>query len=545
MKKKILISSLFGVAFLAAFAAVLLLSGKFVIAGGGLLPAHASQLNLKKRNLSVAQYEDIRQKMPECNVLWSVPFQDGRVPSDTETVTISSYNEEDVTKLPYFTNLKTVDGTDCEDFYSLFELQRRNPNLSVLYTVTVDGVKYGQDTTSVDVPNLTADQVAALDCLPMLNQVNAAGCTDQSLLLQTQKTHPYWNMEFDVQIQGKVFSADTQTAALSGCNAEELNLLLSALGQLKTLNLDHPAVSGDVLTAARKDYPNTDIHWTVNLYGTDYTDTVKELEINGVRLSSVEDAKAAAAFFPDLEKITLIDTELNDEDIAAYREEARDQYKVVWKLYIGRRSVAMSDDTWFFPTQQRDYYFQDADSYKLRYLEDCIAVDVGDQPNIKNVEWATGMPHLQYLILAHTNVTDISALAHCKELKFLECDLDHIRIKDLTPLNECTAMEDLNLGYTLGDASQIAGMTWVKHLWWRNATASDQKLLMESLCGAAYTFDAEGNAVDSEGNILDLTDKTVLRFQMKAAVGAGWRRLPGYYAMRDALHAPYDTTVWS
>lgn len=544
MKKKVLISSLFVVAFLALFSAVLLLSGKFVIAGGGLFPAHAARLNLKSRKMTVEQYEQIHQKLPNCYVLWNVPFQDGRVPSDTETVTISSYNEADAAKLAYFTNLKTVDGRNCEDFLSLFELQRRNPNLSVLYTVRIDGAEYGVDTTTIDVPNLTADQVTALECLPLLNQVNAAGCTDQKLLLQVQKEHPYWNMQFDVQVQGKIFSADTQTASLSGCNAEELNLLLSALGQLKTLNLDHPAVTGDVLAAARKTYPNTDIHWTVDIYGKDYSDTLRELEINGVKLSSVDEAKAAAAFFPDLERITLIDTELNDADIAAYREEAREQYKVVWKLYIGRKSVAMSDDTWFFPTQQRDYYFQDADSYKLRYLEDCLAVDVGDQPNLKNVEWAAGMPHLQYLILAHTNVTDISALANCKELKFLECDLDNIRIKDLTPLNECTALEDLNLGYTLGDASQIAGMTWVKHLWWRNTTTADQKLLMESLCGAAYTFDAEGNAVDSEGNILDLTDKTVLRFQMQSAVGAGWRRLPGYYAMRDALHAPYDTTVW-
>lgn len=544
MKKKILISALFGIGFLSVFAAVLLLSGKFVIAGGGLLPAHASRLNLKKRNLSIAQYEEIHQKLPECVVLWSVPFQGGRVPSDAEVVTISSYDEEDAAKLAYFTNLKTVDGTGCEDFQSLYELQCHNPDLSVLYNVIIDGTKYGQDTTVIDVPNLTADQIAALECLPMLNQVNAAGCTNEKLLLQAQKDHPYWNMHFDVRIQGKLFSADTQNAALSGCNAEELNLILSALGQLKSLQLDHPAVTGDVLTAARKAYPNTDIHWTVDIYGQDCSDTLKELEISGVKLSGVDEAKAAAAYFPDLERITLIDTELDDAEIAAYRDEARDRYKVVWKLYIGRKSVAMSDDTWFFPTQQRDYYFQDADSYKLRYLEDCIAVDVGDQPNLKNVEWAVGMPHLQYLILAHTNVTNISALANCKELKFLECDLDNIHIKDLTPLNECTAMEDLNLGYTVGDASQIAGMTWLKHLWWRNASVTDQKLLMESLCGAAYTFDAEGNAVDPEGNILDLTDKTVLRFQMQSAVGAGWRRLPGYYAMRDALHAPYDTTVW-
>lgn len=543
MKKKILISGLFFISFLAVFTAVLLLSGKFVIVSGSLLPAHASRLNLKRRNLTVAQYEQIHQRLPECNVLWSVPFQGDRIPSDSESVTITSYNEDDFSKLPYFTNLQTVDGTGSDDFQSLFRLQQSMPNLSVLYNVVIDGVKYSQDTTRIDVPNLDAQQVAALECLPMLSQVNAAGCTDQSLLLQTQKTHPYWNMQFDVKVQGKVFSADTETAALSGCTADELNLVLSALGRLKTLNLDHPAVTGDILTAARNAYPNTDIHWIVDIYGQDYSDTLKELEISGVALSSVDDAKAAAAFFPDLEKITLIDTELSDEDVAAYRDEVRDRYKVVWKIYMGRKSVAMSDDTWFFPTQQRDYYFQNADSYKLRYLEDCIAVDVGDQPNLKNVEWAAYMPHLQYLILAHTNVTNIDALANCKELKFLELDLDGILIRDLSPLNSCTALEDLNLGRTVANGSQISSMTWLKHLWWAGASISDRNLLMNSLVGTTFTLNG-GVEVDSEGNPIDMTGKPTLRFVMGATVGAGWRRIPGYYAMRDALHAEYDLSDW-
>lgn len=544
MKKKILISVLAVLAAVSLFAAFLLLSGKFVIAGGGMLPAHATQLNLKKRNISVSQYEEIHEKMPQCKILWSVPFQDSRVPSDSEAVTMSVFNDTDARNLHYFTNLKVLDGRACSDFLSLAQVQKEHPDIQVLYTVQIDGKGYPQDAVSVDVANMDAQQVAALECLPDLTEVNAAGCSNQNFLIETQKSHPQWKMMFDVTIQGKAYSANTESVSLSDCTSEEFSLMLAALGNLKSVNLNHPKVSGEELRAARNAHPDIQFQWTVDFYGTDYDNAQTELKLDGIKVSSVEEVKQAAAYFPDLERLVLIDTGLDDETIAQFRDEVRGSYKVVWKLYIGTRSVAMSDDSYFFPTQQRDYYFQDSASYKLKYLEDCIAVDVGDQPNLKNVEWAAGMPHLQYLILAHTNVTNISALANCKELKFLEMDLERVYIRDLTPLNECTAMEDLNLGYTVGDASQIANMTWVKHLWWAGSSQSDRVLLMKSMIGTTFTLNAEGKEVDPEGNLIDMTGKPILRFIMDSGVGAGWRRLPGYYAMRDALNAPYDLTQW-
>lgn len=544
MKKKILISVLLVLVAVSAFAAFLLLSGKFVIAGGGLYPAQATQLNLKKRNLTVSQYEQIQEKMPQCKILWSVPFQDTRLPSDSESVAMSVYSDEDIQNLRYFTELKVLDGSTCGDFLSLAQVQKEHPELQVLYTVQIDGKGYSKDAVSVDVSSMDSQQVAALECLPNLTQVNAAGCTNQDFLIETQKNHPQWKMMFDISIQGKSYGADTETVSVSNCSSEELSLLLTALGNLKTLNLDHPLASGEELAAARNAYPDMQIHWTVDFFGTEYDDSQTELKLEDVDVQSADNLKRSAAYFPDLERLVLIDIDLDDETIAQLRDDVRDSYKVVWRLYIGK-CVAMSDDTYFFPTQQRDYYFQDSASYKMKYLEDCIAVDVGDQPNVKNVEWAAYMPHLQYLILAHTNVTNIAPLAHCKELKFLELDLERIYIKDLTPLNECTAMEDLNLGYTVGDASQVCNMTWVKHFWWVGASQSDRVLLMNSMLGTTFTLNAEGKEVDPEGNLIDMTGKPVLRFAMQAGVGAGWRRLPGYYAMRDALNAPYDLTNWA
>jgi pyruvate,orthophosphate dikinase len=68
---------------------------------------------------------------------------------------------------------------------------------------------------------------------------------------------------------------------------------------------------------------------------------------------------------------------------------------------------------------------------------------------IKNCDFVAFMPHLKYLILADTKVTDLTPLTGLKELAFLE--LFMLDIKDYAPLESLTGLEDLNLYYTFGD----------------------------------------------------------------------------------------------
>ncbi len=552
MNKKVLTLLIVGIVVLlaAAVVIVMLMADMCVFAAGGIYPAHAQKLDLRARHLTVEKYEEIQAAFPDCDIRWKVPFQDDRVDCDTQVLKVDTFAEADMKNIPYFRNLKAVDGSACADASALAELSRENPDLMVLLNVTVDGKTYNQDTESIVMPDLTAEKVALLEYLPKLSYVDASGNQNIDYLLEVNRNHPQWHMTFDIIVRGMHMPGDLNVTALENCTSEELQLMLNALGKLESLKLVHPRVSGLELQAAKAEHPNVDMQWTVAVNGVDYDSDAEEVTVENMTVASVEDAMHIADYFPNLKRFVLIDTGLENEVLAAYRDEVREQYKVVWKLYLGSKCTAMSDDTWFFPTQQRDYYFQNEATANMRYLEDCIAVDVGDQPNVKNVDWAAYMPHLQYLILAHTNVKDISPLANCKELKFLELDLDHIAV-DLTPLVECTALEDLNLGYTIADASPLYGMTWLRRLWWTNVKASDEAKLREVL--GPVRPEEEEDRVDENGKKLPpKTDdelaqeqgKTILRFRTASAVGGGWRRMEGYYAMRDALHAPYDKTNW-
>jgi len=198
--------------------------------------------------------------------------------------------------------------------------------------------------------------------------------------------------------------------------------------------------------------------------------------------------------------------------MAALREEVRADYKVVWTVQCGPIAVR-TDATFFHPIQQKVWYFFDEDAANLVYCEDMICVDLGHM-SIHNVQWLKGMPKLKYLILAHTQVSDLAGIENCKELVFLE--LDWGIVKDFTPLQQLTKLEDLNIGKTYASIEPLKQMTWLKNLW---------------------CVDRASIA----GELSEALPDTKVFYQTDATVGGGWRELPNYYAMRDALGMDYMT----
>lgn len=125
--------------------------------------------------------------------------------------------------------------------------------------------------------------------------------------------------------------------------------------------------------------------------------------------------------------------------------------------------------------------------------------------------------------LVETAITDISPLATCKNLVFLE--IFTTAISDYTPLLECTALEDLNLGKTYGDPNIIAQMTWLKHVWWSGVDGT------------------VGNPASNARAILEeALPNTVMKFRLETPnVDNGWRQLQNYYDMRDIMEVFYLT----
>lgn len=521
---------------------------------------NADVLDLRFADITTADYDKLRKKAPNSEILWRIPFQGKTYDQDTDVLYVTSLTDEDVATLDYFTRLKTVEAQKCTDYPQLAALTARRPEVTVEYAVTIDGREYPQDTAVVSISGITEEEINLLTYLPELTAVTAVGCRTPEQMTQLRDFCQEKGLSFALRFGTKTYPDTVQELDVTGVTDGELELL-QLLPELKTLHLKNPEADPETVAQLRSIYPKADISWEVEIAGVSFPDDTKEVDLSAVLESSaaqtaagtaagtqtaagaqtttktqtttgtatgtqstketkstapavtldLEDLEKKMSYLSDAKQVFLGKCGLDNEELAALRERVRDSYKLVWTVQLGKKLTARTDDTTFMPVREHVYYFLDEDAYNLRYCEDMLCVDVGHM-GLTNIDFVKGMPHLQILILAHNGqLQDISPISSCKELIFLE--LDWSAVKDFTPLVGCTSLEDLNIGLTYPSVEPLMQMTWLKNLWMVDR-------------GGAYQL----SQALPDTKIVASADVTV---------GAGWRNLPNYYKMRDMLGMEY------
>ena len=521
---------------------------------------NADVLDLRFADVTTADYDKLRKKAPNSEILWRIPFQGKTYDQDTDVLYVTSLTDEDVATLDYFTRLKTVEAQECTDYSQLAALTARRPEVTVEYTVTIDGREYPQDTAVVSISGITEEEVNLLTYLPELTAVTAVGCRTPEQMTRLRDFCQEKGLSFALRFGTKTYPDTVEELDVTGVTDGELELL-QLLPELKTLHLKNPEADPETVAQLRSTYPKVDISWEVEIAGVSFPDDTKEVDLSAVLESStaqtaagtaagtqtaagaqtttktqtttgaatgtqstketkstapavtlnLEDLEKKMSYLSDAKQVFLGKCGLDNEELAALRERVRDSYKLVWTVQLGKKLTARTDDTTFMPVREHVYYFLDEDAYNLRYCEDMLCVDVGHM-GLTNIDFVKGMPHLQILVLAHNGqLQDISPISSCKELIFLE--LDWSAVKDFTPLVGCTSLEDLNIGLTYPSVEPLMQMTWLKNLWMVDR-------------GGAYQL----SQALPDTKIVASADVTV---------GAGWRNLPNYYKMRDMLGMEY------
>lgn len=519
---------------------------------------NADVLDLRFADVTTADYDKLRKKAPNSEILWRIPFQGKTYDQDTDVLYVTSLTDEDVATLDYFTRLKTVEAQECTDYPQLAALTARRPEVTVEYAVTIDGREYPQDTAVVSISGITEEEINLLTYLPELTAVTAVGCRTPEQMTQLRDFCQEKGLSFALRFGTKTYPDTVEELDVTGVTDGELELL-QLLPELKTLHLKNPEADPETVAQLRSTYPKADISWEVEIAGVSFPDDTKEVDLSAVLESSaaqttagtaagtqtaaqtttktqtttgtaagtqstkesqstapavtlnLEDLEKKMSYLSDAKQVFLGKCGLDNEELAALRERVRDSYKLVWTVQLGKKLTARTDDTTFMPVREHVYYFLDEDAYNLRYCEDMLCVDVGHM-GLTNIDFVKGMPHLQILILAHNGqLQDISPISSCKELIFLE--LDWSAVKDFTPLVGCTSLEDLNIGLTYPSVEPLMQMTWLKNLWMVDR-------------GGAYQL----SQALPDTKIVASADVTV---------GAGWRNLPNYYKMRDMLGMEY------
>lgn len=422
-----------------------------VFVEGTAYPKNTEALDLRGTEISADHYEQLRQQLPGCAITWDVPFQGRYLPEDTRELRISALSQEDLAILRYLPGLERVDAAGCTDYENLMALKAQYPEVKLHYDVCIGKKSY---------PGITAKMV---------------------------------------------FDAEEP-------EAEELLEKLQYLPDVESIHFVQPRTAGTDLAALRQRYPDIAITWEKDVLGQTFPDDVTELDFSGTLLTSTEEMEEWMTYFPSLQKLILSDCGLDYEDLAAYRDRVRGQYKVVWTVVCGRFSIRTDAET-IMSYKYNLFDLYDKELVNLKYCEDMVCVDLGHN-YLRSCDWAAYMPKLKYLILAHNpHLTDISGLANCKELVYFEFGWTNLR--DLTPLLGCTALEDINMKYVFCDADVLVQMPWLKNVFWSGCPSRNYKILEGALPDTYVLLDEE-------------------YWNTKH-----WRQLPNYYAQRDMLGMYY------
>lgn len=470
--------------------------------------------------LTPEQYDRLHREYPYVTIRWDVPFQESLYPSDTVFLRVEKLTETDVYQLDYFTGLTSVDGWDCEDYAQLAALQRRRPGCKVFYDVPVCGQNWDCDVPELQLRSVDLGELTErLAYLPNVRSVHLSGkLPPMEEVRRFLAEYPKVALSWQVDVGEAVLELGTTRLDLSGFPQEEIKTVeqwIPYLPALEEVDLTDCGVPlGDLMLLSEK-YPGIRFVYDVAIGPVTVSTGAAEIDLSGHIIEDPALVEAVLPCFRDLKKVVMCDCGLSSEEMDALDKRYPD-IRFVWSVDIAGLKVR-TDATYFYPTRY-DVDVTDRDLKELRYCVDMICVDVGHMHGVTNCKWAAYMPKLKYLILADTGVRSIEPLAGLDNLVFLE--LFMTGVSDYSPLLECPALEDLNLGYTRGNPEPVTRITWLKRLWWPGCWKARVKygdVFRENIPGCVFNFETE------------------------SSTGEGWRRGRHYYAMRDLLGASYMT----
>ena len=363
------------------------------------------QLDARNVKLTVSEYEQLKKDLPNCEILWRVPFQGNYMDPETTELTISELSADDLKSIACFPYLEHINAEGCHDYEQLLTLEEMFPNTSVYYTIPLGGMTYS---------NGAARQICYLEL---------------------------WNAD-----------------------ASELTELLPYFTNVNEVRFIGTAPANDDIYALMCQYPEIAFKWDLTLFGITTPNTASTLILSGIPMADTTELESYLKYFTNLERVEVCDCGLSSEEMDALSQCYPD-IRFVWTVKVGYGTLR-TDTMAFIPYKFGNnihHPLYDRDCTELKYCVDMVCLDMGHM-KVKDFSFLANMPKLKYLIVADTPCKDFSALANLKELIYLEIFVTDFTQHEL--LLELTALQDLNLGTTpMNDVTVLKQMTWLKRLW--------------------------------------------------------------------------------
>lgn len=511
-------------------------------------PKYADTIDLREKEVSEAHYLAVCAQLPDCEIIWNVPFQGGFQSSDTQSLNINTLAEEDIRILKaYFPGLKQVNAGACRDYSMLARLQQELPDCSVTYQVSLGDTAADPDAVEVTLEPGRFDFDVLMENLVYLPGLETVHFPRTELSLQQQselaERYPDLTVTSTVELLGKEYSSETEILDLSSLSAADVDAAapkLAMLTGLKEVKLSNALSLKDVqkLNLAA---PDVAFQYAFEFYGNVISTMDEEVILKNVTVETdgfADELRMVLDVLENCDRFVLeargqydkLWKKISDEELAAIRDEYRDKTKVVWRVYFGENGSSLTDAQ----VLRAVYGLTDDNSKDLIYCENVRFLDIGHNEFLDYADFLSGMTDLEVAILSGAPLKSLDPIAACKNLKFLEI-ANCIYLPNVNALKECTQLEMLNISFTrFEDFSPI------------------NDLNLTHLTSVKNAFVSRGEPVEALQSYIDAHPECWTVYEGEQPYGIGWRydvdekHLPWYAKMVEAFRYPdpYNNIGW-
>lgn len=231
------------------------------------------RLDLRETGLTREQYQDLQAALPECEIIWSVPFQEGFCSSNLTTLTVDRLSQADFEAFAMLPNLKYIKADTCTDYEVLRKLMEQYPQYRVSYTVTFSGKQVYNNTQVIYIQNPDPEEVRqGLPWLPDVTTVNFKGkLPEVEELIALQQEFPeilfYWEfLLFEVPVNTTMDFIDLSGVQLEG--TKELERYIPCFYNLTQVDMVNCGISNEEMDALNGRYEQIKFVWGVKIWGT-------------------------------------------------------------------------------------------------------------------------------------------------------------------------------------------------------------------------------------------------------------------------------------
>lgn len=373
------------------------------------------------------------------------------------------YSHKDMTGTPYS---------------EILAYQQANPHKKLSYTVNIYGAEEPLvfDEQSENIVLTTGDQCYSMAeqaaLLPEDMPIYLDFVPTEKELLILYETFPAAELVYSAYtLDGVEYSADCTEVDLSNYSYSKIKQLVPILNTLPTLNSillvdadGQVTLELDEVLQLQSECPDLLLRYKFELFGKTVTTDMERLDYIKVviRDSGLEEFRKVMPIMKNLNYLLLDTCKTSNEATAQLREDLAPQCKVVWRVFFGQND-ALTDTYKIWATWNLN-----SDEVKdLKYFTEIKYIDLGHN-HFTNLDFMAYMPDVEMAIVALNDLRDISGIANCTKLEYLEIFTNEaLTDEDMVHLSGLVNMKYLNVSNLpkLRSLAFTDNMTQLKWLW--------------------------------------------------------------------------------